>query len=556
MSKNDNALRALVNRREFWKEHPEVFAAEVLGVTLTPEQRMICRELIKHNQLAIKSANSVGKSFLFAIIIIWFFFCHISKDNKVICLFTAPVFGQLKTGLQADILNFIGIANDNLAKYGVKLFDRVPSEDRNKAEFWQGRNYILGVTTDTANALSGRHGDYVLVIFDEAQGIKEDVYSGFGGIMQSGIVKEVLLGNTTLPNGCSGRFYEAFGEHSPYKQISITSFDTPNFVLTDIKLEDYFLPETDYNYWRKKLDRYCGTDYRKAKRDDAVGKWENDVKEKLPFQPLTNPIAVYKELVKAGFNTEDYEIKTRILAEFPDGAGSSTYPLSWIHKAKEDYNDCSKFVPGLRSLGIDFGRGVGKDKSSFCIVDGNKPVFLEEFNLDTRGILDKVDELHLSQGFDCIKLENNGEGIVFERLLREKKYKVYSVDVGSVPGFGKTANHELNQKTERYKKNYVLKRDELWWYLRLRIDPLASENDEPRLLLPPILELEREMRASTYRKNHKQQIMVSTKDELRLRLKRSTDMLDSLLIAIAEIKESNYIDVDASNLYTFNLKAS
>ena len=93
----------------------------------------------------------------------------------------------------------------------------------------------------------------------------------------------------------------------------------------------------------------------------------NDVKEKLPFQPLTNPIAVYKELVKAGFNTEDYEIKTRILAEFPDGAGSSTYPLSWIHKAKEDYNDCSKFVPGLRSLGIDFGRGVGKDKSSFCI---------------------------------------------------------------------------------------------------------------------------------------------------------------------------------------------
>ncbi len=47
-----------------------------------------------------------------------------------------------------------------------KFIDRL-SEDRKVAEIRVGRtNYILGVSTDSENSNVGKHGTYVLCIFD------------------------------------------------------------------------------------------------------------------------------------------------------------------------------------------------------------------------------------------------------------------------------------------------------------------------------------------------------------------------------------------------------
>jgi len=545
-----------------WYDHPEIFVEEVLEEKLTSNQKQILREMAIHNKLSIKSANSIGKTYLFSMVIPWYFFTRIAlfPNKSCIVVFTAPVFSQMQTGILGGVKYNIKKAGEVLSKRfkrKITLFKQDPSEDLNNAKFFHNdRSFIIGLASKSANEIAGKHANNVMVLFDEAQGLKDDIYSGFAGIMSSGKVTEILIGNTTLPNGCAGRFYESFQEGSEYKQISITSFDTPNFILPNIKLEDYIRDENDPDFWRNKLDRYCGTNYPQAKFKNQIGQWEFAVIERLPVDGLANPIGVNSIMQKAGYNTEDYEVKTRVLAEFPDSTGASTYPLSWIQNSKEKWNDPNEHITGKKILGIDFGRGVGKDKSAFAYVNGNKCEWIKSFDLKTLEILDKVDDIYMEERFDHIQIENNGEGIHFARLLRDRGYKVYEIDAGSLPGYGKTRNLELREENEKLKKLYALKRDEEWWTLREKINPTRLDGDN-LFLLPPYPELERQMRASTYAFNARQQIVVAKKEELRKRLKKSTDELDSLLVAIATIEEDDdtLTNIKNSNLYTFNLKA-
>jgi hypothetical protein len=532
----------LAKLRKVWLEHPEVFMKDVLDITLTQNQFEMLKAIQDNNYISIKSSNSCGKTFLCGGIVLWYFWTRIEDDirDNTIIVIAAPKFDQVRNGIYADFKTNLSIANDNLTKlFGtpVKLFPKAPSEDQNRAAYYYNeKSFVIGLSTDNQNAIAGKHGENVLVIFDEAQGIKDDVYSGFKGIMQSGKVKEILIGNTTLPNGCAGKFYESFQNDSLYKQLTITAFDTPNFKRTGIVLEDYLREETDPEHWIKKLDRFAKTNYYKAKSEGKLAAWEDYIKGTFkPFQKLQNPISVFKILSEDGFNIESYETKTRILAQFPDGSENITYPSPWIEESMTKWGDPVYHIEGEVAIGVDFGRGVGKDKTAFSVVNGNKHIYLKEEDLDTRGILDRAKELYENYSATVIKIEMNGEGIHLGRMMRELGLNVKEVDVGSSPGFADCKDFFLKEKTKDYKKRYNLKRDEIWWNLREKICPSRS-NDEPLFLMIPDLEMKRQMKASTYSKNDKQQIVVAKKKELIKRLKRSPDKLDSLLIALAEVE--------------------
>lgn len=550
----------LVERTDIWRKNPLVFFKEVLEIDCTPNQKLIIDTIQRNGKITIKGCNSSGKSYIMSAYMLCYFYCHAALQSiggtKVV--FTAPQFSQIQVGLYAGLKKWIKKANKRLTEITgkpTKIFPKDPSEDLNKAMYWlDEENWIMGISAKGSNEIAGRHGDYVLAVFDEAQGIEESVYSGFKGLLQSGDTTEILIGNTTLPNGCAGKFYKSFADDlSEYARVTITSFETPNFVLPNIKPDDYFREEIDRDFWRNKLDRYCGTDFNYYLKHKSQKEWQTAVMDKFgDMKGLANPVGVNSILMEAGYNLEDYEVKTRIFAEFPDGAGSATFPLSWIDKVTQKYNDLSLWIPGKITMGIDFGRGVGKDKSAFCIINGNKCIYLKEFELDTIGILDKAEELYQEYNVDLLKLELNGEGVHFKRLLQEQKnLKVYGVDVSSPPGFPKTNSSELREYTETAKKLYHLKRDEMWWNLRLQIDPMQEQGGH-YFLIPPDSELIRQMRASNYKYNAKGQIVVSTKDELKSRLKRSTDKLDCLLIAIIR---DDYEEEDLFDYQHFHFKS-
>jgi len=227
------------------------------------------------------------------------------------------------------------------------MFGRL-SENRNTAEVvYDDLSYMVGVTGSGENKVVGKHGTYVLAIFDEAQGIEDAIFSDFNGITLSGdVVKQVMIGNTTIPEekGNFGKFYQCFSEKSEYNKSQISCFKTHTFLETGITLADYMVDESDSNYWRNKLDKYASKFHNKKicyydfKKTDDIAEWESYIKKSLaPWSKyLINPIAVYDILVGCGYNPNSYEFLTRCLAEFPNGITRGLIPQNWLQNSKRD----------------------------------------------------------------------------------------------------------------------------------------------------------------------------------------------------------------------------
>jgi hypothetical protein len=58
-----------------YASNPVGFAADVLGVSLTPDQQAILNELRDSPEVNVKSSHGQGKTFLAAIAVTWWIFC-------------------------------------------------------------------------------------------------------------------------------------------------------------------------------------------------------------------------------------------------------------------------------------------------------------------------------------------------------------------------------------------------------------------------------------------------------------------------------------------------
>ena len=554
--------------KEQWKSDPSGFMTEMLGTRIPIHQKSMIDAIIQFDDVTIKSANGVGKSYTFAALALWFLFCYyVNDDDNVIVLLTAPTFSQVRENIYNPIRSFIDKIDDKLKKEFEKLpaekkalFNNeapkfVPklTEDKKQAEVRVGRkNYILGVSTDSENSNVGKHGTYVLCIFDEAQGIDDRKMSDFRGITTSGlIVKKVMIGNTTLPQGLTGPFFRSFQKASEWKQLSISCFDTPNFILPNIKKEDFTKEESDPLYWRNKLDRYCKTNYYKAKKENKEPQWKLDVKQALmPWSKyLINPIEAYKIFADNGYSLDSYEFRTRCLAEFPPDDSNSVFPQDWINSSFLNYNNDSLYQPGEIVMGLDIAQGTnsaGSDKSAVVIRDGNKVLFAQTFNLELFELLEKIEELFKEYNCEKINIETDGVGRDKYLLLEQRGLPVVAIQSGGGVGDQNSEFVLDKEKQDRLKKEFCGKRDEIWWNLRNLLNPyrdkIEETKDQHSILLPNIESLRQEMSAATFKRNDKSKIKVSSRDEIKDKIGRSPDLLTAVIMAFAETGDGFYLN--------------
>jgi len=552
---SNKKLIELASKKDYWKTHPEDFMNEMLDFQLAIHQKKILRDIIKYNRVSIVSANGIGKSKLLAAVIVWFFFCYLENDQKknTIVLFTAPNFDQVMKSIYGPVKEFILTADNKLKKDfnddSLSLFGKI-SEDKNRAEVAYGNvSYIAGVTASGENKVVGKHGTYVLVIYDEAQGIDDSIFSDFKGITKSGkVVKQIMIGNSTIPEkqGNFGKFYNSFQDNSIFKTNKISCFDTQTFLELGIKLNDYLVDENNESYWRNKLDRYATKfhnrkiNYFEYKKTDDLAKWEEDVKDSLePWsQWLINPIAVYDELVDCGFNPKSYEFLTRCLAEFPENVARSLIPMNWVNNSMNNYNNDDLWLKGEIVMGVDVGGGSGADDSAIAIRNGNKLIYCEKFNLEIFELIDKISELFSEYNVDRIQIECDGIGKDKYILLEKTGLPVVGIQSGGSAGsqdaellFDKKANDEIKAEFNR-------KRDEVWWNLRNCLNPLRTQiSGQPPILIPNDRDLLKELPAITYDDSNKKKKIIS-KDELRKILKGSPNKADSVVFAFADCGET------------------
>jgi len=141
---------------EHYKDDCVAFAREVLGVELTPDQQEIVRAF--PGRVKVNSGHSVGKSYLAAVLTLWWFFTR----NPSVIVTTAPTKHHVETVLWTEI-----------RMLAMRAIRKLPPQFLPKAaKIWDHPDHWAeGVTTSSGEGFQGRHRSSMLFIMDECEDV-------------------------------------------------------------------------------------------------------------------------------------------------------------------------------------------------------------------------------------------------------------------------------------------------------------------------------------------------------------------------------------------------
>lgn len=325
---------------------PVSFARTCLRADPWSISEQIMRSVAQNPRTAVKACHASAKTWTAARIALWWL---ASRPGTGIVISTAPTWTQVEKLLWGEI-------HSAVAK---SLW---PFPPPNKTELRIGPdNYAFGLSTDESDRFQGFHGD-VLIIIDEAPGVRPGIFSAIEGIRAGGDVRILMLGNPVV---AAGAFYEAF-KNSGYAHITIDAFDTPNFE---------HLPGDTANEkaaWLEGLPSDWG----------ELSPEEQGILSYRPRPYLIDPRWVWESGNEWGFKSGIYLSRAR--GRFPEEGANQLYPLSFVEAAR-----LKVAVPGDLPLeaGIDVG-GAGKDESVLYIRGGQSVLEMKSWRLaDPRGAM-------------------------------------------------------------------------------------------------------------------------------------------------------------------------
>lgn len=282
---------------------PVHFTERFLKGRLWKMQRDIMHSVFESPLVAVRSCHASGKTWLAArAALAW-----LARFPEGIVITTAPTWPQVEKLLWGEIHDAV--------KYSLW-----PYPDPFKTELRIGpRNYAMGLSTDEANRFQGFHGQ-VLIVVDEAPGVRPGIFTAIDGIRAGGNVHVLLLGN---PTSASGHFFDAFGS-SLWVKYHIDAFSTPNFRgVTEVDIAD--LPPS----W------------------DMLSKEEKDFLSESSHPHLITRKYVWERYHEWGAESAHYQ--SRVRGNFPLESDDQLFPLHLLEAAR------------LREAEPEFPIGVGVD---------------------------------------------------------------------------------------------------------------------------------------------------------------------------------------------------
>lgn len=276
--------RAVLERA---RRDPTWFARHVLGCEPWEMQARILESVRDHKYTSVRSCHAAGKSFIAARTAIWF----LNAYSPSIVITTAPTERQVRGILWKEI---------RVAHAGarVPLGGRVIQQEYKVAD----DRFALGFTAPDwdPERFSGWHSQHILVIVDEASGVKREIQESIDGVLSGGYARKLEIGNPVDP---TSEFAKSFRSPRTSK-IKISAFDTPNFTARGIG---------------------------RAQIED--GSWERMARGPAPAPHLVSPEWVADVTAKYGWDNP--YVVSRVLAEFPEAGERNVFPLSLIEAAME-----------------------------------------------------------------------------------------------------------------------------------------------------------------------------------------------------------------------------
>ncbi len=536
---------------------PVAFAEHWLGEKPWAKQRKILKAIKDNRQVAVRSCNASGKTYTAALAAIWWLMAH----EEALVLTTAPSERQVKNALWLEIRE---IWERNKDLIGGKL-TQTRLELANK-------RFAYGFSTNMAERFQGFHNENVLIIVDEASGVREFVYEAILGLMTSRNAKILLIGN---PTSLAGTFYDAFHKNRKYwKTIHIAADETPNFASND------HLPplgggsaEGDggtgrggfqtrpYTHEAQPLSQSeRGAKERSEFRGVCPGRPGGRVspatrgkcpKDKGGLAPTPNPahtpLAALAPLSSErkgqvatstparyipglatpewaqsvlelkGEESASYQI--RVLGEFPDEADDTLIPLKHIENA------VGKIFEGIEQheavMGLDVAR-FGDDQTVSIVRRGNSVVDLVSHRKsDLMHTTGRTLEIARNHNVNTINVDEVGLGSGVVDRIRELTRSKEVTGIKPVGVNGSTKSRE----TEKF------------FNLRTQMfDGLRQRFADGEISIPNDPELISQLASITYIYNSRGQLQIETKQQIRDSGRQSPDKADALALAFTTPK--------------------
>jgi len=446
---------------------------ELLGENPWQAQLDIMESVRRNFITSVASCHGAGKSYIAARVVIDFLMEH-GPDTIVIT--TAPTDRQVRGILWQEIRGAAG-----------KLAKRINLSSSPLTTGWDlGRDvkkkwFALGFASRDYDptAASGWHAGNVLVVYDEAAGMSDDVIDGLDGCVSNPRTCRVLkIGNPTDPSSEFGREHKHAGG-----SFNISAFDTPNFTSCGITEEDMRTGE-----WREKAEQ-PGSE---------------------PYPMLVTPAWVAHVRSKWGESNPLYIAK--VLGQFPSDDPHGLFPMSLLARCH-----AAQIEPqGAGLLSLDVGR-EGDDPSILGHRRGLHYRKLREFRgmrlsdlrVEVQGEADRL-------GVEAIRIDSIGIGAGPADEMEEAGYRVDRINFS-----------EGSTRPEEY-FNY---RSECFFHLRDVMDEQEIDLD------PDDDDLTAQLAAITYGPHGKNDtVRVTPKEQIKRRLRRSIDDADAIAIAYAPSK--------------------
>lgn len=454
-------------------QHDPLFLPDhLLGVQLWAKQQEIIQSVWQHPRTSVRSCHGTGKTFNAATVGTSYLLAH--PDSIVIT--TAPTFRQVKNAIWREMRGQYG-----RAKYPI-------GGELAQTQLDLGPNwYAIGLSTNHPDNFQGFHAPHILVIVDEAAGVGDPIFEAIDSVLSSAHARLLMIGN---PTSLSGRFYDSFSRLKGYNRISISCFDTPNFIAAGITSLEQLTEEA-------------------VERSKSL----------IVNPALITPAWVFDKLQNYGADSQYFQ--ARALGEFPRaGSSDSLIPLQDIENAigrgmeLEDARAQRQQAPESRGgvIGIDVSR-YGDDRSVLKHRIGKEVVRTEKImRSDTMELVGHVVNFVRGTWAD-VNIDVIGVGAgVYDRLneIGVKTLKIKSLNGVNVGMPAIDPERYLNVRAEMYD----LTRE----WLR---DGGAIPNDD---------DLRGQLASIRKKYTSRGQLQIESKEDMRKRGMKSPDEADALAL--------------------------
>lgn len=178
------------------------YLCRIQGVTPTWQQQEFV-DAIDAGELSIsiRSGRGPGKSFIAGQYVVYYI---LKYDDGI-----APVTGVAHEQLKNTFWKEVAAAYRNLPDYVQADYNLTTESLRKKTNYAGNCTYIVTAAKENAENVAGPHSDHLLVLFDEASGVEEEVFTSLLGCLTSAENMHIMLGN---PKHLTGTFKESHHE--------------------------------------------------------------------------------------------------------------------------------------------------------------------------------------------------------------------------------------------------------------------------------------------------------------------------------------------------------